>query len=136
MVTVDVVDKAASMGATGGAQLLNFEDSNQKSFSLLVRATDGGGQVTVSTVTISVTDVNEAPVFTESGSTLSRTIDETCGSTCSTTRSASTTVGNPIASSDPDVLASASARTSPTLLCLEVVTLVLITFRLLLLQVS
>ena len=96
--------------ATGGAQLLNFEDSNQKSFSLLVRATDGGGQVTVITVTISVTDVNEAPVFTESGSTLSRTIDETCGSSCAT-RSASTTVGNPIASSDPDVLASASART-------------------------
>jgi hypothetical protein len=96
--------------ATGGAQLLNFEDSNQKSFSLLVRATDGGGKVTVSTVTISVTDVNEAPVFTESGSTLSRTIDETCGSSCAT-RSASTTVGNPIASSDPDVLAPASART-------------------------
>jgi hypothetical protein len=96
--------------AKGGAQLLNFEDSNQKSFSLLLRVTDGGGKITLGTFTVTLTDVNEAPVFTESGSTLSRTIDETCGSTCSS-RSSSTTVGTPITSSDPDTLSVVAWRT-------------------------
>jgi hypothetical protein len=96
--------------AKGGAQLLNFEDSNQKSFSLLLRVTDGGGKITLGTFTVTLTDVNEAPVFTESGSTLSRTIDETCGSTCAS-RSSSTTVGTPITSSDPDTLSVVAWRT-------------------------
>jgi hypothetical protein len=84
----------------GGSALLNFEDPTQSVFSLLLSATDSGGASTTGTVTVTLTDVNEAPFFSTSES-LSRSIDETCGSTCSS-RSAGFPVGTVLAAQDPD----------------------------------
>jgi len=86
----------------GGAQLLNFEDPNQNKFQLLFSARDGGGKSTQGVVTITLTDVNEAPFFSSS-ETLVRSIDETCSSICAT-RAAGLSVGSsPLSASDPDV---------------------------------
>jgi hypothetical protein len=86
----------------GGAQLLNFEDPNQNNFQLLLSARDSGGKSAQGVVTITLTDVNEAPFFTSS-ETLVRSIDETCSSSCAT-RVAGLSVGSsPLSASDPDV---------------------------------
>jgi len=89
-------------GTSSQLQLLNFENAQQNAFSLLVRATDGGGMSSTATVSIALTDVNEAPAFTDL--TLARSIDETCKGTC-TARSAglSVTAAAPIAAADPDI---------------------------------
>jgi hypothetical protein len=63
--------------AKGGPVLLNFEDPNQRSFAVVVTATDGGGQSASATLSVSVTDVNEAPFWTDAS--LARSLDETCG---------------------------------------------------------
>jgi hypothetical protein len=86
----------------GGAQLLNFEDASQNNFQLLLSARDGGGKSTQGLVTITLTDVNEAPFFTSS-ETLVRSIDETCSSSCATRSSGLSVGSSPISASDPDV---------------------------------
>jgi hypothetical protein len=85
--------------ASGGAGLLNFENSNQKSFVLTVQAMDGGGMSVQAAIMVSVTDVNEAPVFTDA--TLLRSIDENCARS---PRSVNGPVGAIIAAADPDTL--------------------------------
>jgi hypothetical protein len=84
----------------GGSTLLNFEDPTQSVFTLLLSSTDSGGASTTGTVTVTLTDVNEAPFFSTSES-LSRLIDESCGSTCSS-RSTGFSVGTALAAQDPD----------------------------------
>jgi hypothetical protein len=95
----------------GGNQPLNFEDTSQNNFQLLLSARDSGGKSTQGVVTISLTDVNEAPFFSSS-ETLVRNIDETCSSTCAS-RSAGLAVGStPLSASDPDVFWSPSQTLS------------------------
>ena len=71
---------AGTSGSPAHLQWLNFEDPNQNRFPLLVTATDGGGMSSSATVLVSLTDVNEAPAFTDV--TFSRKIDETCAGVC------------------------------------------------------
>jgi sugar lactone lactonase YvrE len=86
----------------GNPQLLNFEDPSQNKFQLLLSARDSGGKSAQGVVTITLTDVNEAPFFSLS-ETLVRSIDETCSSSCAT-RAAGLSVGSsPLSASDPDV---------------------------------
>ncbi|KAA0166270.1 hypothetical protein FNF31_01496 [Cafeteria roenbergensis] len=47
----------------GTAGDLNFESLEKSKYQLVVRATDGGGLTARATVTVDVTDVNEAPVL-------------------------------------------------------------------------
>ena len=63
------------------------------SYSVTVTATDGDNLSDTTTVTISVTDVNEAPSFTE-GSTATRAIAENTAS--------ETNIGSAVAATDPD----------------------------------
>jgi hypothetical protein len=91
----------------GGNQLLNFEDPNQNNFQLLLSARDSGGKSTQGVVTITLTDVNEAPFFSSS-ETLIRSIDETCSSTCASRSSGLSVGSSPISASDPDVFWSPS----------------------------
>jgi hypothetical protein len=95
----------------GGNQLLNFEDATQNSFQLLLSARDSGGMSTQGVVTITLTDVNEAPFFTSSES-LIRTIDETCSSTCASRFSGLAVGSTPLSASDPDVFWSPSQTLS------------------------
>ena len=83
--------------ASGGPALLNYEDPRQSSFALLVRATDGGGLSAQATVTVTVTDVNEAPAFAEAAPV--RSIDENCPRS---PRAAGNAVGAAVAATDPD----------------------------------
>ena len=93
----------AVTSAARAQSMLNFEDSTQNVFSLFVSAVDGGGQAAQpATVTITLTDVNEAPFFSAS-ETLARRIDETCAAVCSV-RSAGLAVGSALVAQDPDVL--------------------------------
>jgi VCBS repeat-containing protein len=90
--------------AAGGGALLDFEDSNANRYNLLVRVTDGGGLSAQGTAQVQVTDVNEAPFFTDA--TLARSIDENCPRS---TRAAGDNVGTPVLANDRD------AGQSPTL---------------------
>jgi len=98
----------------GGPELLNFEDRNRGYFQLFILARDGGGKSTQGIVTITLTDVNEAPFFANS-ETLTRNIDETCSSFC-VTLSSELPVGPPIAASDPDVFWSPAQNISFSIL--------------------
>ncbi|KAA0150008.1 hypothetical protein FNF31_07094 [Cafeteria roenbergensis] len=67
-VTVEDVNEAPSLAAVlrvlnGTAGDLNFESLEKSKYQLVVRATDGGGLTARATVTVDVTDVNEAPVL-------------------------------------------------------------------------
>jgi VCBS repeat-containing protein len=83
--------------AAGGGALLDFEDSNANRYNVLVRVTDGGGLSAQGTVQVQVTDVNEAPFFTDAS--LARSIDENCPRS---TRAAGDNVGSPILANDRD----------------------------------
>jgi hypothetical protein len=95
----------------GGNQLLNFEDASQNNFQLLLSARDSGGKSTQGLVTITLTDVNEAPFFSSS-ETLIRSIDETCSSTCASRSSGLAVGSSPLSASDPDVFWSPSQTLS------------------------
>ena len=90
---------AAAGPSDCSAVLLNFENSNQKVFVLTVQAMDGGDMSAQAAITVSVTDVNEAPFFMDA--TLLRSIDENCARS---PRSAGGPVGAIIAVTDPDTL--------------------------------
>jgi hypothetical protein len=68
-------------GTCCSLQLLNFENSQQNAFALLVTATDGGGMSSSATVSVSLTDVNEAPVFQRTPPSCAGS-DETCAGSC------------------------------------------------------
>ena len=70
-----------------------LDHETKSSYSVTVTADDGNGDSTEIPVTITVTDVNDAPVFTEGGST-TRSIAENTTS--------GTNIGNPIAATDAD----------------------------------
>ena len=88
---------AASFGivsTTGQLQTSAALDRETKaSYSVTVTATDGGNLSDTTTVTISVTDVNDAPVFTNGDST-TRSIAENSV--------ANTNIGTPVAATDQD----------------------------------
>ena len=71
---------------------LDFE--TQSSYLLYLMVSDPDGSINQITVTISVTDVNEAPSFTD-GSTATRSIDQTATS--------GTNIGAAVAATDPDI---------------------------------
>ena len=88
---------AASFGivsTTGQLQTSAALDRETKaSYSVTVTATDGGNLSDTTTVTISVTDVNDAPVFTDGDST-TRAIAENSV--------ANTNIGTPVTATDQD----------------------------------
>ena len=71
---------------------LDYETKNSYT-DLAVRATDSAGSIGAILVTVNVTDVNEAPTFTD-GSTISRSVAENTGS--------GQDIGSAVAATDPD----------------------------------
>jgi hypothetical protein len=86
----------------GNPQLLNFEDPSRNYYQLFMSARDSGGKSAQGVVTITLTDVNEAPFFSSS-ETLVRSIDETCSSSCATRASGLFVGSSPLSASDPDI---------------------------------
>ncbi len=71
---------------------LDYEAKNSYT-DLAVRATDSAGSIGAILVTVNVTDVNEAPTFTD-GSTISRSVAENTGS--------GQDIGSAVSATDPD----------------------------------
>ena len=93
--TISGTDEASFSIVTTTGQLqtsaaLNYESKN--SYSVTVTASDGSLSDTIS-VTINVTNVNEAPTFTE-GNTATRSVAENTA--------ANTNIGSPVAATDVD----------------------------------
>ncbi len=94
--SLDGTDAASfSLNTTTGqlqtSAALDYEAKS--SYTVKITATDGKGGTASITVTINITNVNEAPVFAD-GSSTTRSIAENT--------SADTNIGSPIAATDPD----------------------------------